>query len=103
MNGKHLVTCDSWFYGPDGQQYKAVYGDVEVVNDSVLGIKTNSRSSNWFIKVGSKDRYIIIAGCQIHYAIRTDERPSEQELKTEEYYEGKVVNNKVPSRIYFFD
>ena len=64
---KVLVTTDSWFYAPDGKSYRAVYGTVRGVKDSQasLGIRTNSRSTNWYLDVGN----MTIAGCQIHYVI----------------------------------
>ena len=70
-NKKMLLTTDNWFYAPDGQAYKAVYGTVKrVMNDEeTLGIKTNIGSSNWYVEIGN----MFIAGCQIHYAIQTDE------------------------------
>jgi len=70
MKGKHLITTDAWFYGADGKQYKSVWGEVEIVSDAILGIKTNVRSSNWFAKVSGEKNHVIIAGCQIHYDIR---------------------------------
>ena len=72
---KYLVTTDNFFYGPDGGEYRAAWGTIEVLGDSVLGIKTNARSTNWFVKIGSDDKHIIIAGCQIHYAIKSDKKP----------------------------
>ena len=66
MKGKYLITTDAWFYAPDGKQYNAVWGEVEIVSDSILGIKTNVRSSNWFAKVGTEHKHVIVAGCQIH-------------------------------------
>lgn len=36
-------------------------------DQKVLGIKTNRHSSNWFLEIGN----MVIAGCQIHYAIKT--------------------------------
>lgn len=41
-----------------------------------MGLKTNRNSSNWFAKVGSDDNHVIIAGCQIHYAIRMENEPN---------------------------
>lgn len=74
QNGKHLIYTDAWFVGPDGEFYNAAFGNVEIHNDEdALGIKTNARSSNWFAKVGTENSYVIIAGCQIHYAVRCDE------------------------------
>jgi len=75
MKGKYLITTDNWFYGPDGFQYRAVWGEVQIVEDSFLGIKTNIRSSNWYAKIGTEDNHVIVAGCQIHYAVKTDKKP----------------------------
>ena len=76
MKGKYLITTDNWFFAPDGKQYKSVWGNVEIVEDSVLGIKTNRNASNWYAKVGSEDKHVIIAGCQIHYSIKCNEKPN---------------------------
>jgi len=75
MTGKYLITTDAWFYAPDGRQYKSVWGEVEIVSDSILGIKTNVRSSNWFAKIGSNKNHVIVAGCQIHYACKSEKQP----------------------------
>lgn len=65
MQGKYLITTDNWFYAPNGKQYKAAWGDVQIIEDTFLGLKTNRNSSNWFAKVGSEQKHIVIAGCQI--------------------------------------
>ena len=37
-----LITTDSWFIAPDGKQYRAAWGKVEVYSsEDTLGIKTN--------------------------------------------------------------
>lgn len=76
MKGKYLITTDAWFFAPDGKQYRAVWGNVEIIEDTFLGLKTNKNSTNWYAKVGSENNHIIIAGCQIHYAIRCEEKPN---------------------------
>jgi hypothetical protein len=76
MKGKYLITTDNWFYAPDGRQYKSVWGEVEVLEDSILGVKTNRNSTNWYAKIGSKEKYVIIAGCQIHYAVKCENKPN---------------------------
>jgi hypothetical protein len=76
MKGKYLITTDAWFYAPDGKQYKAAWGEVKILEDNTLGLKTNRNSTNWFAKVGSDQNHIIIAGCQIHYAIKCEEKPN---------------------------
>lgn len=92
---KYLITTDAWFYGPNGEQYRAAWGKVEIVSDSILGVKTNSKSSNWFVKCGNKDKFIIIAGCQIHYVIRCPSKPHTGPTKANKFHEGvKVVNTK---------
>lgn len=70
MKGTYLITTDNFFFGSDGKQYRSAFGEVKILNDDVLGIKTNARSSNWFVKVGTNQNHIIIAGCQIHYALK---------------------------------
>lgn len=81
MSGNYLITVDNWFYAPDGKQYRAVWGNVSIVSDSILGIKTNVRSSNWFAKVGTEDNHVIIAGCQIHYAVKTLNKPESGQVE----------------------
>lgn len=102
MKGKYLITTDEWFLAPDGKQYKSAWGDVEVVGDELLGIKTNRQSTNWFAKVGSEDNHIIIAGCQIHYAIRCERKPNIDHV--EDYNnagtEGGISMYKRPTQIY---
>ncbi|QCW21782.1 hypothetical protein [Flavobacterium phage V186] len=103
MKGKYLITTDAWFYAPDGKQYRAVCGDVEILSDNVLGIKTNVRSSNWFVKVGTELSHIIIAGCQIHYAIRTDEVPNMNSVFDESVENGEVKKFVRSNQIYVFE
>ena len=75
MVGKYLITTAAWFYAPDGNQYRAAWGNVEVIEDTFLGVKTNRNSTNWFIKIGSEEKCAIISGCQINYAVRCENRP----------------------------
>lgn len=97
---KYLVTCDNWFLAPDGKQYKAAHGTVKgVMSDSeTLGIQTNRHSSNWYLEIGN----LIIAGCQIHYAIKSDEcnfNPVEESC----IFEGDFKLSERPSNIYNAD
>jgi hypothetical protein len=101
MKGKFLITTDDWFYAPDGKQYKAVWGNIEVLDDSILGIKTNRNASNWYAKIGSEDKHVIIAGCQIHYSVKCDEKPNTDIV--EDYHtsaEVGVKNFSRPSQIW---
>ena len=75
MKGKKLlITCEDWFLAPDGQQYKGARGTVRSVSDSqaVLGVRTNAKSANWYVQIGC----LLIAGCQIHYAVECAEPPN---------------------------
>lgn len=67
---KYLITTDNWFFTPNGVQCKSVWGTVRGVYDSkeTLNIQTNRNSTNWYVKIGN----MIIAGCQIHYIVKTD-------------------------------
>ena len=101
IGDKYLVTTNDWFAAPDGDQYRAIYGEIKgVVSDfEMLGIKTNRHSTNWYLKIGN----MIVAGCQIYYAIKTDN--CSKAFSTREIeYEGKLnVCSTEMSRIYFAD
>jgi len=100
MTGKYLITTDAWFYGADGKQYQSVWGEVEIVSDAILGIKTNVRSSNWFAKVSGEKNHVIIAGCQIHYAVKTEEKPHTELTADYTIEVGEVKNYNRPTSIY---
>lgn len=87
MKGKYLITTDAYFLAPDGQEYRGAYGNIEVLSDGILGVSTNRNSSNWFVKIGSEDKHVIIAGCQIHYAVKSKEKPC---LKGSKYFDSNV-------------
>lgn len=101
MRGKYLITTDGWFIAPDGKQYKSVWGDVQITEDSFLGVKTNRMSTNWFAKVGAENNHVIIAGCQIHYAVRCENQP---ETGLTEDWQFDAANGlkieQVPTKIY---
>lgn len=101
MKGFYLINTDNWFYAPDGKQYKAVWGNVQIIEDSFLGIKTNRNSSNWFARVGTEKNHVIIAGCQIHYAVKCERPPVRKDFETWEMKDGNVFLAKIPNPIYF--
>lgn len=100
MKGKYLITTDQWFMAPDGKQYRSAWGNVEIVSDSILGIKTNLRSSNWFAKVGTEENHIIIAGCQIHYAVKTENKPNTDFVSDYSIEAGETKIYQRPTNIY---
>lgn len=92
-----LITTDCFFVAPDGKQYRSAWGVCKGVVDAetALGIKTNRGSSNWYVLLGN----LLIAGCQIHYAITCDH----VNLGTTSAYElngGQRVNYPADSIIY---
>ena len=97
IGSKYLVTCDNWFLAPDGRQYRAVHGVVHGVFDDnqALGIKTNRHSTNWFLQVGD----MIIAGCQIHYAIKS-EKCYFGDVTQENVVDGEFKLSDKPTSIY---
>ena len=98
MKGKYLITTNNWFVAPNGRDYKAVWGDVEILQDSILGVKTNSRSTNWYVEIGN----MIVAGCQINYAIKTD-KCNFKDYDHWEMFESGCVVSKTPCAIYNAD
>ena len=100
MVGKYLITTDAWFTAPNGKQYKAAWGECEVLEDTFLGLKTNRNSTNWFIKVGSESKHIVIAGCQIHYAVKSETKPNEDMSEDWQADANKLNIFNRPSHIY---
>lgn len=68
-----LITTENWFYAPDGQNYRAVWGKLESVKkvDEILGFTPNRPNVNWVFEVGN----MILYGCQVKYIVQCDEQP----------------------------
>lgn len=98
VGDKVLVTTDNWFIAPDGKQYRSVFGRVKDICDAkqTLGIDTNRNSTNWYMQVGN----MILAGCQIHYAIKCDSVNTDTKDWYEENGQHKERDN---SMIYCAD
>lgn len=102
MKGKYLITTDSWFIAPDGKQYRSVWGDVSIIEDSVLGLKTNRNSTNWYANIGSDEKGMIVAGCQIHYAVKCNNKPNDGRVKdwSTPTESSDIKEYERPSQIY---
>jgi len=101
MTGKYLITTDVFFIAPDGNQYKSAWGEVEILSDDkVMGIKTNRGSTNWYARVRSKESHIIIAGCQIQYAIKCEDKPNTDPVEDWMTEGGKFHKFTRPTQIY---
>ena len=100
MTGKYLITTEKWFTAPDGKVYQAVWGDVKLVEDSILGVKSKRNSANWYAVVGGNGREIIIAGCQIFYAIKCEEKPYTGDAVDWTVENGKFETYTRPTKIY---
>lgn len=70
-----LITVDNWFAGPDGNQYKYVYGKMDILTAKALLGFDPKQSTNWFVAVGPPGEQMIIMGCQIHYVAMCPTRP----------------------------
>ena len=101
MKGRYLITTDNWFYAPDGLKYRSVWGNVTLMEDSILGLKTNRNSTNWYAYVGSEEKGMVIAGCQMHYAVRCEKLPAVGVVKEMTYgSEFGAKEYERPSEIY---
>ena len=100
IGDKALITTDNWFYAPDGKKYKAVWGTVHGVQSSeqTLGVKTNAKSTNWYVLIGD----MVLAGCQIHYAIKAD-KVNFENIWDYQYSEQKSLVHERPCEIYNSD
>jgi len=97
---KYLITTSEWFYAPDGQQYRAIFGTVHSIetDEQTLGVKTNRGSTNWYVLIGE----MIVAGCQIHYVVRADE-VSDDPCRREIDHDGETKVVGAETRIYRAD
>lgn len=83
-----LVTTNSWFLAPDGVQYRAVWGRIEIYDSkSTLGINPNRNSVNWYAVIGEGEKRMIIAGCQILYACVSVKAPNTLRVKEDRWNE----------------
>lgn len=98
IGDKILVTTDGWFYAPDGQNYRAVHGTLKGIHQDqeLFGIKTNARSTNWYLEIGN----MMIAGCQVHYAIKSYHINFDNTHQSEVAHEGRLKLSDAPCRIY---
>ena len=93
----YLITTDAWFVAPDGEEYRSVWGKcfVSEAKES-FGFVPLRPSTNWYCKIGEGENSMIVAGCQIHYAIKCDKKPV---LKPDKYINDitkcAVVLNKI--------
>jgi len=68
---KVLITSVSWFFAPDGKQYKAVFGTLKVIHTSqeTLGFTPSRTHTNWYLEVGNMN----LAGCQVLHLVQANE------------------------------
>ena len=101
IGARYLITTDDWFYAPDGQSYKAVYGTIKeqrIHGSRCVGFGANPSSAGLYVNIGR----MTIFNDSIKYAIRADEC-SRLEHSREVDFENTVTLCKVASRIYFAD
>lgn len=100
VGDKAIITTDAWFFAPDGKEYRAVYGTVRAVlsSEDTLGIKTNARSTNWYVEIGC----MTLAGCQIHYACKAS-APPETLVTDYVIHDGEVKHYTAGCRVFNAD
>lgn len=79
LGKKVLATTSAWFFAPDGKQYRAVWGTLKAVHSAKeeLGFSPSARHTNWMAEIGDT----LIAGCQLLYFVRCDEKPDFKEVE----------------------
>ncbi len=77
----YLVTGYDWFYNPiTGELCKAAWGKAQILTtEEVFNFKPLRPSTNWFLKLGEGEGSILIAGCQVFYAVECAKRPYESD------------------------
>ena len=97
---KYLITTEEWFIAPDGYQYRSAWGTCKILNiDEIFNFKVRQPSTNWYLEVGENGKEIIIAGCHIHYAVRSEKFPKDN-LRGKFYMDTETKSEYNVSRIY---
>jgi len=65
-----------------------------------LGIKTNDRSTNWYVFIGNDEKGMIVAGCQLHYCVLCENKPPENKCINWKMETEGLLEQGTPSRIY---
>lgn len=95
-----LLTTSEWFTAPDGNNYKAVWGELKGVHEAgkTLGFIPNRSHANWFIEIGG----MIIMGCQVKYLIQCNDKPNDERATnwTADAANG-IKEYQSPCQIYF--
>ncbi len=101
IGDKVLATCDNYFVAPNGQLYRAVFGTMHAVStaEDTLGIKPNGKSTNWYLQIGN----VTIAGCQVHYLVKTDKCNLDDCVPMSNIHEGLARYSQMPSQVYNAD
>jgi hypothetical protein len=70
---KVLITCESYFVGPDGKDHGAVWGTLTGVYEAGkhLGFIPNRAHANWYYEIGG----LVIMGCQVKYLSLCENQP----------------------------
>jgi hypothetical protein len=98
--GSKVLLSTNFFVAPDGLSYNAVWGTLSGIKSSeeTLGVKTNAKSTNWYITIGG----MIVAGCQVHYAINAPKCNFGRVVEWQ-CHEGLYRESEHPTRIYNAD
>lgn len=95
-----LLTTGEWFTAPDGNNYKAAWGELKGIHEAgkTLGFIPNRSHANWFIEIGN----MTIMGCQVRYVIQCDNKPSDGKARN---WAADATNGikeyESPCQIYF--
>lgn len=100
VNGEYyLITCDSYFIANDGEEYRAVWGKCTIYESKEkFGFVPARPYANWVVEVGKGEKSVIMAGCQVHYAVQCKKRPIKKSGKFKQA-NSEVIYPK--NRIYF--
>jgi hypothetical protein len=85
-NEKHLITTDQWFIAPDGEQYRAVWGEAKD--------QQSANGERRWIVVGEE---VALDPSQINYSVRCPDAPL---IKEGSYKEKNTQEELAYNKIY---
>lgn len=92
---KYLITLDHWFYAPNGSQYNAVWGTVELPVGYAVKYAENPT-----IVVGKNGSEISIISSRMLTAIRCERRPYTDFGQNDKFENGHNYEYTTSTRIY---
>ena len=91
---KYLITLDHWFYAPNGSQYNAVWGTVDIP------IEVRTFDVPAFMVIGKNGREVHVLASRVTTSVRSEQKPNVEMSYNDKFENGHNITYTTPTRIY---